>query len=256
MRRDVRLHTAETGVAQRPLCRLPLPTEAQFPTSARRRHLRAPASAPATDIVRPSVSVIVIALCASGARRPVHRSHLSRSTTRSTPPDRKPTRYDARMEAQDGAPDGAPHPSGFEDLYRELHQMAGRLFRSQRAGHTLQATALVHEAYLKMASREGAWNDRTHFLATAARAMRQILVNHARDRGAAKRGGGVDRQRVTLAGVPLRDGAPDLDVLSLNEALEALARLDARQARVAELRTFGGQFQRSFMRHCVGRSAG
>ena len=73
--------------------------------------------------------------------------------------------------------------------------------RSQRGSHTLQPTALVHEAYLKMAKADAAWNDRTHFLATAARAMRQILVNHARDRGAAKRGGGVDRQRVTLSDV-------------------------------------------------------
>jgi RNA polymerase sigma factor (TIGR02999 family) len=129
---------------------------------------------------------------------------------------------------------------GFDELYRELHEMAGRIFRSQRSNHTLQATALVHEAYLKMAGREGAWNDRTHFLATAARAMRQILVNHARDRGAAKRGGGVDRQRVTLSGVPLPEGALDLDVLSLHEALEELGTLDPRQARIAELRTFGG----------------
>jgi len=138
---------------------------------------------------------------------------------------------------QRGAQEGSPD---FDDLYRELHEMAQRMFRRQHSGHTLQATALVHEAYLKMAGHAGAWNDRTHFLATAARAMRQILVNHARDRSAAKRGGGVDRQRVTLSGVPLRDGAPDLDVLSLHEAIRELSELDARQGRVAELRTFGG----------------
>jgi RNA polymerase sigma factor (TIGR02999 family) len=146
----------------------------------------------------------------------------------------------ARMESR---PDRDPKDDGaerFDALYRELHQMAGRLFRSQRSSHTLQPTALVHEAYLKMARTDAAWNDRTHFLATAARAMRQILVNHARDRGAAKRGGGVDRQRVTLSDVSLRDGAPDLDVLTLNDALEELSALDVRQGRVAELRLFAG----------------
>ena len=108
----------------------------------------------------------------------------------------------------------------FDALYRELHQMAGRLFRSQRNSHTLQPTALVHEAYLKMARTDAAWNDRTHFLATAARAMRQILVNHARDRGAAKRGGGVDRQRVTLSDVSIEPHVPgSADSDSEGEAL-------------------------------------
>jgi RNA polymerase sigma-70 factor (ECF subfamily) len=128
----------------------------------------------------------------------------------------------------------------FDALYAELHAMAGRLFRSQRQDHTLQPTALIHEAYLKMAKADAVWNDRTHFMATAARAMRQILVNHARDKNAGKRGGGVDRLRVTLSGVSLERGPPDLDLLTLNEALERLSELDARQARVAELRLFGG----------------
>lgn len=127
-------------------------------------------------------------------------------------------------------------------LYPELREIAGRIFRSQRGHHTLQPTALVNEAWLKMMSPErdaGDYRDRTHFLAVAATAMRQILVNHARDRNALKRGGGVDRERVTLSGVvvPEGDGA---DVLAVDEALRELAELSPRQARLAELRFFGG----------------
>lgn len=129
-------------------------------------------------------------------------------------------------------------------LYDDLHAAAGRIFRSQRRSHTLAPTALVHEAYLKMARpRAAAWKDRAHFLAVAARAMRQILVNHARDRGAAKRGGPDRGRRVTVDGVADAPGA-ELDVLDLHESLEALAALDARPARVAELRIFAGLEQR------------
>ncbi len=123
----------------------------------------------------------------------------------------------------------------FGALYDELHAHARRLFSSQNVGHTLQPTAVVHEAYLKMGS--GGWNDRAHFFRTAAQAMRQILVNHARDRSALKRGGGT-AQRVTLAdaAVPGRD----LDVLAIHEALEELAAVNERHARLAELKFFAG----------------
>ncbi len=129
----------------------------------------------------------------------------------------------------------------FEQLYPELRDMAARLFRSQRANHTLQPTALLNEAYLKIA-RPGvvAFADRAHFMAVAARAMRQVLVNHARDRSAGKRGGGVDRRRVTLSGAAAPGSDRALDVLVVDDALGELLRLDERQGRIAELRCFGG----------------
>lgn len=126
----------------------------------------------------------------------------------------------------------------FALLYSELRAIAGSLFRSQRQDHTLQATAVLHEAYLKMV-RGGEYADRTHFLSVAARAMRQVLVNHARDRAAQKRGGGAGA-RVTLAGIAESPASDALDVLAVHEALEELQRLDERQARIAELRFFGG----------------
>ena len=129
----------------------------------------------------------------------------------------------------------------FERLYPELRAMAARLFRSQRAGHTLQPTALLNEAYLKIVRPGGGdFADRAHFLAVAARAMRQILVNHARDRSAAKRGGDVDRRRVTLSGEAAPGSDRALDVLVVDDALTALRELDERQAKIAELRCFGG----------------
>lgn len=125
-------------------------------------------------------------------------------------------------------------------VYAELRRMAGGIMRAQRADHTLQATALVHEAYLKLVrENEVAWNDRAHFLNVAALAMRHILVNYARDRAAAKREGG--RQRVTLdERIAGDDGGDLLDVLALNEALDALAAKDGRMARVVELKVFAG----------------
>ena len=135
----------------------------------------------------------------------------------------------------------------FDALYAELRRVAERLFRSQRAHHTLQPTALVHEAYLKIARPEadrgtggGRWNDRAHFVAVAARAMRQVLVNHARDKSALKRGGPEARQRVTISGVPDHDSAQLVDVLAVHESLNELQGVDARAARIAELRYFAG----------------
>lgn len=125
----------------------------------------------------------------------------------------------------------------FRLLYDELHQIAGRVFGGRGAQHTLQPTALLHEAYLKMARPGGGgWRDRAHFCNVAARAMRQVLVNHARDKKAAKRGGDGRKQHITLSAFADRDEA--VDVLALHEELEALSQLDERQGRVAELRLF------------------
>jgi RNA polymerase sigma factor (TIGR02999 family) len=124
-------------------------------------------------------------------------------------------------------------------VYAELKRVAeGYLRREQRGGATLQATALVHEAYLKLiGGAEVDWQDRRHFLATAARLMRQILVDHARARDADKRHGG---ERVTLSSVDPPDPRNAVDLLALDQALSRLEALDARKARVVELRVFAG----------------
>lgn len=130
-----------------------------------------------------------------------------------------------------------------QHLYRELRAIAGAQLRSERAGHTLQPTAIVHEVYVKLAAGEkGRWASRAEFVANAARAMREILVDHARRRRAAKRGGDCERVYIEDAVDP---GAPDpavtrLDVLALHEALSEFERLDERAARVVTLRFFGG----------------
>ena len=129
----------------------------------------------------------------------------------------------------------------FEQLYPELHMIASRVFRSQKKDHTLQPTVLVHEAYMKMVGAEKApeWQNRAHFCNVAARAMRQILVNHARDKSAAKRGG-PDAHRVTLHDHEAKTDDALLDVLALDEALQQLHEVSDRQARIAELKLFGG----------------
>jgi len=124
-----------------------------------------------------------------------------------------------------------------DDVYEDLRRLAEAYFRRQDPGHTLQPTALVHEAWLRLAQGP-AIADREHFLAVAATAMRQILVDHARRRGAAKRGG--DASRITLDDAVSPAPAPALDLLDLDAALTMLARLDPRKARVVELRFFAG----------------
>ncbi len=124
-------------------------------------------------------------------------------------------------------------------VYADLRRIAGRQLRGERAGHTLQATALVHEAYLRIfEGAEIAFDSRAHFFGIAARAMRQILVDHARARGAGKRGGGLCR--ITLDEAVAAGQPADVDLLVLDEALERLAARDAGQARIVELRFFGG----------------
>jgi RNA polymerase sigma factor (TIGR02999 family) len=136
--------------------------------------------------------------------------------------------------------------SSGEDLfllvYDELRRLAAALMAREQAGHTLQPTALVHEAYLKLADQtRSSFTGRTHFLAVGAQVMRRLLIDHARKRGAIKRGLGW--QRVTLgdAGEPFMAGTlgPE-ELLSLDAALDALAELDERQARIVTLRFFGG----------------
>jgi RNA polymerase sigma factor (TIGR02999 family) len=126
-----------------------------------------------------------------------------------------------------------------EAVYDDLRRKAAGILRHESPGHTLQPTALVNEAYLRLVDqRRVAWQNRAHFLAVAARLMRRILVDYARRRRAAKRGG--QAARVTLEDFAARPGSTPLDLLELDEALAELAALDPRQARIVELRAFGG----------------
>jgi RNA polymerase sigma factor (TIGR02999 family) len=123
-------------------------------------------------------------------------------------------------------------------IYDELHRQAARAMRREGDAHTLQATAVVHEAYLRLVDqRRVEWRSRAHFFGVAAQMMRRVLVDHARTRLAEKRGGAL--QRVTLSDVGASN-EPDVDVLALHDALERLAALDPDQARLVELRYFGG----------------
>lgn len=125
-------------------------------------------------------------------------------------------------------------------VYDELHRMAKRYMESQPSGHTLQTTALIHEAYLKLADRkENRWQNRAHFFAVAAQAMRHILVDHARLQQAKKRGG-VETQIVSLDSVALVTDERAWEIVALDDALKELSALDERKTRVVELRYFGG----------------
>lgn len=127
----------------------------------------------------------------------------------------------------------------FPHVYAELRRLAGAHVAHERDGHTLGATALVHEAYLKLVgSSDVGWQDRTHFLAIAARAMRQILTDYARARQAAKRGSGA--HAVTLDDDRLGESQPDETILAVDEAVTRLAGHNADLARLVELRFFGG----------------
>ncbi len=125
-------------------------------------------------------------------------------------------------------------------VYGELRRLAGYYLQDERIGHTLQPTALVHEAYLRLVGQDRAdWQNRAQFVGVAAQLMRRILVDHARHRAAAKRGGGpvrVGEGTLDLGAVAERSE----DVLAIDKALDRLAQLDAQQCRVVELRYFGG----------------
>jgi RNA polymerase sigma-70 factor, ECF subfamily len=124
-------------------------------------------------------------------------------------------------------------------VYDELHRVAEHHLRLERPNHTLQPTALVHEAYLKLvAQRDADWQNKTHFCAVASQVMRRILVDYARGRLRAKRGGNSPKLPLEEAFVVAPDRCDEL--VALDEALERLAALDARQSRVVELRFFGG----------------
>ena len=124
-------------------------------------------------------------------------------------------------------------------VYQELRRLAAGYLRREKPGQTLQPTALVHEAYLRlMKDRPDRWQNRAHFCAIAAHSMRQILIERARARGAIKRGGA--RPRVTLDEGLVAGSEQSIDLLALDEALERLAQLDPEQARLVELRFFGG----------------
>ena len=124
-------------------------------------------------------------------------------------------------------------------VYEDLRRKAAAFLRRERPGHTLQPTALVHEAYLRLVDQKRVvWQNRAHFLGVAAEMMRRILVDHARNRKAQKRGG--SRTRVTLDEALASSGPRSLDLVALDDALNELATLDPRQSRVVELRAFGG----------------
>ena len=124
-------------------------------------------------------------------------------------------------------------------VYDELRALAASYLRRERPDHTLQATALVHEAYLRLIDQKVAgWQDRAHFLGMAAYLMRQILVNHAVRHRAVKRGG--EALKLTLEAAAETPGAPAVDLVALDDALKSLAALDPQRGRVVELRFFGG----------------
>lgn len=124
-------------------------------------------------------------------------------------------------------------------VYRQLHQIARRYMAGERSGHTLQTTALVNEAYLRLVDcKKVNWQDRAHFFAVSAQLMRRILIDFARSRGYLKRGGAIPH--ISLEEAPSVGSEPDLDLVALDDALKALSAVDERKSKVVELRFFGG----------------
>lgn len=123
-------------------------------------------------------------------------------------------------------------------VYGELRQMAKNVFRHERQGHTLQTTALIHEVYLRLVDAKIEWQNSAHFFGVAAQAMRRLLVDHARKKKSAKRGGAEARVSLIQADESSRES--QLDVLALNDALLQLAAIDPRSSKIVELRYFGG----------------
>jgi RNA polymerase sigma factor (TIGR02999 family) len=127
-------------------------------------------------------------------------------------------------------------------VYPELHRLAELHLSRERSGHTLQATALIHEAFIRLVEADVEWSGRAHFFAVAARVMRRILVDHAKARGALKRGGGAPA--LTLDEALVLAPEPSADLVALDEALERLHQQDARKAEAIELHYFGGLVNR------------
>lgn len=124
-------------------------------------------------------------------------------------------------------------------VYEELRKQAARYLRRERVGHTLQTTALIHEAYIRLVDQKNVrWQNRAHFFGISAQLMRRILVDHARAKGRAKRGG--SDIRVSLDDKNLIAKAADLDIIAVDEALERLAQIDEQQSKIVELRFFSG----------------
>ncbi|MFK8031124.1 MAG: ECF-type sigma factor [Gammaproteobacteria bacterium] len=126
-------------------------------------------------------------------------------------------------------------------VYKELHRIAQNAFSRERAGHTLQPTALLNEAYAKLISVDATWQNRTHFYALAARMMRRLLVNHAKSHNAKKRGG--DAVKVTLQEDQLGGHRPEEHLVALDDALAELFAMDERAGELLELHYFGGLTQ-------------
>jgi len=157
-----------------------------------------------------------------------------------SPPETEKTNapHDATLLlARIGAGDAAAADDLLPLVYEQLRELAQSYFRSQAAGHTLQPTAIVHEAYLKLVRGGGEWKNREHFCAVAATAMRQILIDHARAKRAARRG--ADRADVSFDQITTPSGSV-IDLVALEDALSKLGRMDGRMARIVELRFFGG----------------
>lgn len=149
-------------------------------------------------------------------------------------------RLNHSIDDRENTPRASPTAAGalFDQLYSELRRIADSYLHNERAGHTLQPTALVHEAYLRLAEVSAEWADPIRFRALAARVMRNVLINHALARKAEKRGGG--RTMISLEAEPSDPVSTELDIEGLDIALRRLAELDERKARVVELRFFGG----------------
>lgn len=123
-------------------------------------------------------------------------------------------------------------------VYETLHRIAQKYMRQESPGHTLQPTAIVNEAYLKLVDVEVDWQDRAHFIAVAARLMRRILVDHAKAKHRDKRGGAA--ARVSLDEISVGQADPDIDLVTLDVALNRLAEFDERKSKIVELHYFGG----------------
>lgn len=124
-------------------------------------------------------------------------------------------------------------------VYRQLHEIAQRYMAGERSGHTLQTTALVNEAYLRLVDcKKVNWQDRAHFFAVSAQLMRRILIDFARSRNYLKRGGAIPH--ISLEEAPSVGSEPDVDLVALDDALKALSAVDERKSKVVELKFFGG----------------
>ena len=145
-----------------------------------------------------------------------------------------------QLLAQASSGDAVARATLFDVLYRELRRLAEGAMRAERANHTLQPTALVHEAFLRLAGNQGRFENRAHFLGVAASAMRRVLVDHARGRNAHKRGHGATLVTVHDLDALPQAAAEEVDLVVLDDALSRLAALDARQGQIVELRFFGG----------------